>query len=89
MNKMLSIPELRPIVGVGRSAIYEQVGSGLMVMGVKCGARALRFPSDEVAQIMTARRAGCTDAEIRALVKHLHAERLVAANAIFAKGKVA
>lgn len=88
-TKMLSFPEMRPIVGVGRSATYQQVGSGLMVKPVKCGVRAVRFPADEVDQIMTARRAGSTDAEIRALVSRLHAVRAELANAIFAKGKVA
>jgi prophage regulatory protein len=72
---LLRLPALAPIIVVGRSATYDAIRFGTMVPPVKLSARAVAFPSDEVAAVVAARSAGATDAQMRALVQRLVAER--------------
>lgn len=62
-------------MGLSARAITRQVEAGLMVSPVRLGARAIAFPQAEVEVITRQRVAGRSDAEIRALVKQLHAQR--------------
>lgn len=57
------------------ASIYNAVRAGTFTRPVRIGARSVGWPSDEVAAINAARIAGKSDAEIRELVKHLHAKR--------------
>ena len=58
------------------ASIYNAIKAGLFTMQVKIGQRAVGWPDSEVSAINAARIAGKSDAEIRELVKRLHAKRL-------------
>lgn len=64
------------------ASIYNAVREGLFTRGVAIGQRAKGWPDYEVSQINAARIAGKSDAEIRELVKTLHAKRTDPANAL-------
>lgn len=64
------------------ASIYNAVRDGLFTRGVAIGQRAKGWPDYEVSQINAARIAGKTEAEIRELVKTLHAKRTDPANAL-------
>jgi prophage regulatory protein len=57
------------------ASIYNAIRDGLFTTGVAIGQRAKGWPDYEVDAIITARIAGKSEAEIRELVKKLHAER--------------
>ena len=61
--------------GLSRSTIYLRISEGLWTKPVSLGARAVGWPSDEVAALNAARIAGKTDDEIRNLVSRLEAAR--------------
>lgn len=54
---------------------YNAIRDGLFTTGVAIGQRARGWPSYEVQAISAARIAGKSDADIRELVKALHAQR--------------
>ena len=54
---------------------YNAVRNGLLTTGVAIGQRSKGWPDYEVKAIAAARIAGKSDAEIRELVKVLHAKR--------------
>lgn len=57
------------------ASIYTAVKNGLFTRPVPIGQRSVGWPDYEVQAINTARIAGKTDAEIKALVNRLHANR--------------
>lgn len=57
------------------ASIYNSIRDGLFTTGVAIGQRARGWPDYEVDAIIAARVAGKSDAEIRELVKVLHAKR--------------
>jgi prophage regulatory protein len=58
------------------ASIYAAIHAGLFTMPVQIGGgRSVGWPSDEVAELIRARIAGQTDAQIRELVIQLHAAR--------------
>jgi prophage regulatory protein len=61
--------------GLSRSTIYLRVSQRLWTKPVPLGARAVGWPSDEVAALNAARIAGKTDDEIRNLVAKMEAAR--------------
>lgn len=61
--------------GYSRSTIYLRISQGLFIKPVSLGARAVGFPAGEVAALNSARIAGKTDADIRALVMRLETAR--------------
>jgi prophage regulatory protein len=63
------------LTGYSRSTIYLHVAQGLFPKPVSIGARAVGWPADEIAALNTARIAGCSEGDVRALVKRLHARR--------------
>ena len=65
--------------GRSRSSHYLDIQQGLFTSPVQIGARAVGWPSSEVAALNAARISGKTDDEIRALVAKLQAARKVAA----------
>lgn len=80
MNHIEPIPLLRPaalfaITGHNPTSIHEAQREGLFVRPVRIGKRAVAYPSPEIAAINSARIAGKSDAEIKALVSTLHAAR--------------
>ena len=75
---ILRMPAVKLESGLSRSIIYLRVSQGLWTKPVSLGARAVRWPLDEVEKLISARIAGNTDDEIRALVKELEAARKIA-----------
>lgn len=65
--------------GRSRSSHYLDIRQGLFTPPVQIGARAVGWPSSEVAALNSARIAGKTDEEIRTLVAKLEAARKTAA----------
>jgi len=76
---ILRLPAVLRQRGRSRSAHYIDIQEGLFTHPVSIGARAVGWPSDEVAALNAARIAGKTDAQIRALVAELEAARKTAA----------
>jgi prophage regulatory protein len=74
---ILRIPSVKSESGLSRSTIYLRIAQGLWTKPVSLGARAVGWPSDEIEAINTARIAGKTDEEVRALVTKLEADRKV------------
>lgn len=73
---ILRLPEVKRVFGHRSDAsIYNAIRDGLHTVGVAIGQRAKGWPDYEVQAIATARVAGQTDAQIRELVKALHAKR--------------
>lgn len=65
-------------IGLPRSTMYLRIQEGTFTKPVKLGARAVGWPSNEVAAINSARIAGMTDEEIRILVTNMEAARKLA-----------
>ena len=78
MHTILRIPAVKSESGLSRSTIYLRIAQGLWTKPVNLGARAVGWPSDEVAAINAARIAGKTDEELRALVEKLEMARKAA-----------
>lgn len=57
------------------TSIYNAVRAGLYTKPVKTGQRSVGWPSEEVLAINSARIAGKSESEIRALVVQLHLKR--------------
>jgi prophage regulatory protein len=73
---ILRMPAVKAETGHrSHASIYNAIRAGLFTSGVAIGQRSRGWPSDEVKAINAARIAGKSDAEIRELVKHLHAKR--------------
>lgn len=75
---ILRIPAVKSESGLSRSTIYLRIAQGLWTKPVSLGARAVGWPSDEVAAINAARIAGKTDEEVRVLVAKLEVARKAA-----------
>jgi prophage regulatory protein len=82
---MLRMRALPGMVGRCKTSIKTDVSAGLFTRGVLIGARAVAWPSHEVSAIVTARCAGASDDQIRALVAKLHAQRVEAAAGLLAE----
>jgi prophage regulatory protein len=78
-HTILRLPAVKAKTGHSRSTHYLRIAQGLFTKPVSLGARAVGWPSSEVAAINAARIAGKTDDEIRALVVKLEAARKAAA----------
>ena len=69
------LPSVKADSGLSRSTIYLLISRGLWPRPVRLGARAVGWPSVEVASMIAARIAGKTDAEIRCIVTALEVSR--------------
>ena len=74
-HTILRIPAVKSESGLSRSTIYLRIAQGLLTKPVSLGARAVGWPSDEIAAINAARIAGKTDEEVRTLVLKLEVAR--------------
>ncbi|MGR8932627.1 MAG: helix-turn-helix transcriptional regulator [Gammaproteobacteria bacterium] len=70
-NTILRLPAVLRQRGRSRSAHYLDIQNRLFTKPVSIGARAVGWPENEVIALNTARIAGSSDEEIRALVKKL------------------
>jgi prophage regulatory protein len=77
-NSILRLPAVKSDSGLSRSTIYLRIAQGLWTKPVNLGARAVGWPSNEVAVLNMARIAGKSNKEVRALVINLEAARKVA-----------
>lgn len=75
LHTILRFPAVKAATGHSHSTHYQRIAEGLFTKPVSLGARAVGWPSSEVAAINAARIAGKTDEEIRALVLKLEAAR--------------
>lgn len=75
----LRSPAIERALGIGRSACYNLHKQGLLPARVRIGPRASGLPESEVQEIVAARVAGFSDAEIKALVVQIHERRKLAA----------
>ena len=75
--QILRMPAVKAETGHrSHATIYTAIKAGLFTTGVAIGQRSKGWPSYEVQAINAARIAGKSDAEIRELVKRLHAKRV-------------
>jgi prophage regulatory protein len=72
---ILRCRQVKVWTGLSRSTIYLRIQEGTFTKPVSLGARAVGWPSDEVAAINAARIAGKSDEEVRSLVMKLEADR--------------
>ena len=80
---IIRLPSVKQETGHRSDAsIYNAIREGLFTHGVAIGQRAKGWPDYEVKAINAARIAGKSDAELRELVKTLHAKRNDPANAL-------
>lgn len=75
---ILRLPAVLKERGRSRSAHYLDIQNGLFTQPVAIGARAVGWPTTEVAALNAARIAGKSDNEIRDLVIQLEAARKAA-----------
>ena len=74
---ILRMPAVKAETGHrSHASIYNAVRTGLFTRPVPIGQRAVGWPSMEVQAINSARIAGKSDDDIRALVNDLHANRM-------------
>ena len=74
---ILRMPAVKAETGHrSHASIYNAVRTGLFTRPVPIGQRAVGWPSMEVQAINSARIAGKSDDDIRALVNVLHANRM-------------
>lgn len=81
VQAILRLPAVRAESGASRSTIYLRIQQGLWPKPVRLGPRSVGWPANEVAAINSARIAGMTDDQIRAVVIKLEAARKNAASA--------
>ncbi len=74
--RIIRLPTVKAVLGYRSDASpYNAIRDGLLTTGVAIGQRAKGWPDYEIDAIASARIAGKSDAEIRELVKRLHAKR--------------
>lgn len=74
--QILRMPAVKAETGHrSHATIYNAIKAGLFTTGVAIGQRSVGWPDYEVSVLIAARVAGQTDAQIRELVKRLHAKR--------------
>lgn len=82
VNAILRLPAVKAQSGASRSTIYLRIQQGLWPKPVKLGPRSVGWPASEVSALNAARISGMADAEIRALVATLEADRRSAASRV-------
>jgi prophage regulatory protein len=69
------LPTVKHESGLSGSTIYLRIAQGLWTKPVSLGGRSVGWPASETIALNSARIAGKTDDEIRALVQKLEAGR--------------
>ncbi len=78
VTTILRLPSVLRERGRSRSAHYLDIQQGLYTRQIRVGIRSVGWPESEVSALNSARIAGKTDEEIRALVVKLEAARKTA-----------
>ncbi len=81
-HTILRLPKVKSESGLSRSTIYLRIAQGLWTKPVSLGARAVGWPSSEVATLNAARISGKSNSEICDLVAKLEAARKTAAGEV-------
>jgi prophage regulatory protein len=69
------LPRVLEQRGDSRSNLYRDIDAGMWTRPVSLGPRYSAWPQHEVDALVSARIAGCSNDEIRALVRALEAQR--------------
>ena len=72
---ILRLPSVKSESGLSRSTLYLRITQGLWTKPISLGGRSVGWPASEVTALNTARIAGKTDEDVRALVRSLEAGR--------------
>jgi prophage regulatory protein len=72
---ILRLPSVKSESGLSRSTLYLRIAQGLWTKPISLGGRSVGWPASEVTALNTARIAGKTDYDVRALVRSLEAGR--------------
>lgn len=75
--KLLRLPQVLPFYGTAKTQLHNDIKDGLMTRPVKLSSRLALWPEHELAAVNSARIAGKSPDEIRALVRQLHAQRQI------------
>lgn len=78
--KIIRKPEIRVLTGLSTTTQFEQIKSGLLPKYIVLSARSVGLFEHEALAIVSARAAGKSDDEIRAIVKALLKQREQSAN---------
>ena len=78
MQTLLRMPDVTAATALAKPTLYRQIKNGLFPRPVKLG-RVSAWPSDAVNTVISARIAGKSDEEIRAIVADLQRQRSAAA----------
>jgi prophage regulatory protein len=78
-TKILRLPQVLAQCGLARSTLYGRIAERLWTAPVNLGPRSVGWPESEIDAINSARIAGKSDDEIRALVGKLEQQRTAAA----------
>ena len=74
--KLLRMKQIRAQYPLPPSTLYDHVKKSLFPKPIKCGERISAWISDEVTAVISARIAGKSEAEIKALVLSLENQRV-------------
>lgn len=72
---LLRLPAVLKARGRSRSSHYADIKQGLFTRQVNLGVHCVGWPEHEVMALNTARIAGRSEEDVRALVRHLEARR--------------
>lgn len=75
LKTILRLPAVKTQSGLSRSTLYLRMTQGLWTKPISLGGRSVGWPESEIIALNSARIAGKNDAEIRALVQTLEADR--------------
>lgn len=75
-NSIIRLPEVISRYARKRSSIYNDVKIGLFPKPIHIGTRTIGWPLRDVEEVINARIAGLSEAEIRKLVIKLEQQRL-------------
>lgn len=80
MNKLTLVrePGVLSMSGLARSTLRRHIQQGLFPQPIKIGERCAAWPAHEIDAIIAARIAGKSEADIKALVASLEAQRKAA-----------
>lgn len=84
-TKILRWPAALERLGMGETSYRTAMAEGLLPKLIPLGARAVGIPEHEINQVIRARIAGFSDAEIKRLVIQIHEKRLSDAEALRAE----
>lgn len=74
-RRLIRLPEVRLLCGMSRSSIYTAISTAQFPRPVRIGIRSVAWPTDEIEQIIAARIAGLSCAEVSQLVSELEYNR--------------